>query len=344
MSSPDPPSPAAEKASLPKFQLEYASSGRSKCKDCSHMIDKGVIRLGIAGSFRGKEAYGFRHWGCITDEVLAEIQQLGNLSEVSGYNNLHADDQIRLSKAVEAGHVSTEDRQEQRERNKATDELETKKQAQAQAPKEDEKEKRERKKSKKRKETEETEPKAKKKKKAEDSSKNAATTKEAKKPTAPTDVVPDSEDEASVSPKRIPVKKPQIGQALTPKAKAKAKASPKKSKEKSSKKADDAMDVDKDGEESADEALSKAKSKSRGRKSTITEQDEKTSKQPAKSNKKAADDDSKTTSAKAAPKEPAKPPPKATTTTKAPAKEAQEKAPIPKTGKSKASDTEAQKP
>ncbi|KAJ8082935.1 hypothetical protein PM082_008793 [Marasmius tenuissimus] len=116
-------------------------------------IDRGAFRLGIATTANGKEAYGYRHWGCIKPEELLEIQKL-DLGEVSKYDELHEDDKIRLSKAVEAGHISEEDRLDQTAKsNKAAEELKELKEGKGKE-KQDETEKRERKKSKKRKEIE----------------------------------------------------------------------------------------------------------------------------------------------------------------------------------------------
>ncbi|KAG7097607.1 hypothetical protein E1B28_004941 [Marasmius oreades] len=302
----NPTSPAQDTLTpLSKFRLDYAASNRSKCKACSHPIDKNVLRLGISTPFRGKFTYLWRHWGCIKNEELEEIQQVGNLSAVSGYSDLLEEDQIRLSKAVEAGHVSEEDSEYQRKKNT---EIGGEESGTGKA----EDEKRERRKSKKRKEIDEAEAQVseserKKKKKgqeplAEETSVTSKGTKATpKKPETSTDVVPDSEDDSTVA---SPKKKSKTREEDT--SKAKAKASPLQGKDKASKADEDvSMNVDiKDGnEEVPAPGNGVAKGKAKEKKAAVAA-DGKATKQATKPQKKTKETDSEATkTTKAKPKE-----------------------------------------
>ncbi|KAL0067488.1 hypothetical protein AAF712_005478 [Marasmius tenuissimus] len=355
MSTSKPTSPATGETIPPKFSLEYAAAARSKCRHCNQRIDRGAFRLGIATTANGRESYGYRHWGCVKPEELLEIQKL-DLGKVSKYDELHEDDKIRLSKAVEAGHISEEDRLDQTAKsNKAAEEQKELKEGKGKE-KQDETEKRERKKSKKRKEIEdeadkaaETEPKAKKQKAEQVAPKAAeAPAKERKSPRKSktlADVVPDSEDDEPIALKKPagkPVKKPRVDGKDS--SKSKEKSSPKKSKDTGSTtspaKGDDTMDVDDDDAQEVADAL-KAKSQTKET-DKDKKQADKPTKQPTKANMKAVEDQSGASpTAKAIPKETPKALSKATTS-KAPAKDPV--APSSKAAKSKPTDAKVEKP
>ncbi|KAL1744568.1 hypothetical protein HDZ31DRAFT_38296 [Schizophyllum fasciatum] len=105
------------------YRVEYATSSRASCKgdalpqvsrgnsqSSGTRIEKGALRLGSVVDFRGNTSFAWRHWGCTTDKVLANIkEQFPDPSEVDGYDELKDEDKERIATAYEAGHVAEED-------------------------------------------------------------------------------------------------------------------------------------------------------------------------------------------------------------------------------------------
>ncbi|TRM60320.1 hypothetical protein BD626DRAFT_407541 [Schizophyllum amplum] len=118
------------------YRLEYASSNRAKCKGpmpCKgSTISKGTLRLASVIDFRGNPTFAWRHWGCTTPKVLANIKEaFPDPSELDGYEELNDEDKERIAKAYEEGHVADEDIPETAQKGAEDDEEKPKKKAPA---------------------------------------------------------------------------------------------------------------------------------------------------------------------------------------------------------------------
>ncbi|PIL27746.1 transcription factor [Ganoderma sinense ZZ0214-1] len=96
------------------YRLEYASSSRSKCsgpKPCKGTpIGKGELRFGSLVDFRGNTSFSWRHWGCVTSKIISNMKDSFNeADELDGFDELKDEDQERIKKAWEDGHVAAED-------------------------------------------------------------------------------------------------------------------------------------------------------------------------------------------------------------------------------------------
>ncbi|KAH9849562.1 hypothetical protein C2E23DRAFT_352102 [Lenzites betulinus] len=96
------------------YRLEYASSGRSKCngpKPCKGTpIGKGELRFGSLVDFRGNTNFSWRHWGCVTTKIISNMKNsFDEADELDGFDDLNDEDQDRIKKAWEEGHVAAED-------------------------------------------------------------------------------------------------------------------------------------------------------------------------------------------------------------------------------------------
>ncbi|KII92184.1 hypothetical protein PLICRDRAFT_133581 [Plicaturopsis crispa FD-325 SS-3] len=84
--------------------LEYSRSSRSTCHGpapCNGSnIEPGTLRYGriIPGKFN--DTVEWRHWGCVTPDILANLASVGSLARVRGFEKLKADDQTRVQTAV----------------------------------------------------------------------------------------------------------------------------------------------------------------------------------------------------------------------------------------------------
>ncbi|KDQ31157.1 hypothetical protein PLEOSDRAFT_1054254, partial [Pleurotus ostreatus PC15] len=102
----------AEKAK--GYRLEYATSARAKCKGgkpCQGTpIAKGELRFGSVVDFQGNTSFAWRHWGCVTARIIENIKKsVEEAPEIDGYEALSAEDQAKVNKAWEDGHVADED-------------------------------------------------------------------------------------------------------------------------------------------------------------------------------------------------------------------------------------------
>ncbi|KAH8547659.1 hypothetical protein BGW37DRAFT_226400 [Umbelopsis sp. PMI_123] len=103
------------------YHIEYAKSKRSKCKGpkktCpseDRSIQAGDLRLGSEIESSQFTGVAWRHWKCTTPKVLQNLVALDNLEEdLVGFNELHEEDQERVKKAIEEGHVSESEEPEQ---------------------------------------------------------------------------------------------------------------------------------------------------------------------------------------------------------------------------------------
>ncbi|EKM56501.1 uncharacterized protein PHACADRAFT_253668 [Phanerochaete carnosa HHB-10118-sp] len=96
------------------YRLEYAGSARAKCKGpkpCAGTpIPKGALRFGSIVDFKGNTSFAWRHWGCVTSKVIENMKgQFENADELDGFDDLKEEDQERIRKAWEEGHVADED-------------------------------------------------------------------------------------------------------------------------------------------------------------------------------------------------------------------------------------------
>jgi len=96
------------------YRLEYASSGRAKCKGpkpCSGTaIGKGELRFGSQVDFRGNVSFAWRHWGCVTPAIITNMKQsFEDADELDGFDDLKDKDKERIRKAWEEGKVADED-------------------------------------------------------------------------------------------------------------------------------------------------------------------------------------------------------------------------------------------
>ncbi|KAK7039036.1 hypothetical protein VNI00_010428 [Paramarasmius palmivorus] len=90
------------------YRLEYAASNRAKCKGTP--IAKGTLRFGTIVKFEGKQSYAWRHWGCVSKKQFENMKaRSSDVSELDGYEDLKPEDQERVKKAYEDGHVAPED-------------------------------------------------------------------------------------------------------------------------------------------------------------------------------------------------------------------------------------------
>jgi len=96
------------------YRLEYASSARAKCKGpkpCQGtQIGKGELRVGSLVDFKGNTSFSWRHWGCTTTKILANMKKsFEEASELDGYEDLRPEDQAKIDTAWTEGKVADED-------------------------------------------------------------------------------------------------------------------------------------------------------------------------------------------------------------------------------------------
>ncbi|WFD34160.1 hypothetical protein MCUN1_000996 [Malassezia cuniculi] len=97
------------------YRVEYASSARAKCKGpqpCNgSKIEKGALRLGSVVDTGSFTSMAWRHWGCTTSRVLANIRkEVDNVAEdLDGFEDLSEEDQKRVFAAFAMGRLPDED-------------------------------------------------------------------------------------------------------------------------------------------------------------------------------------------------------------------------------------------
>ncbi|CCM01220.1 uncharacterized protein FIBRA_03268 [Fibroporia radiculosa] len=93
------------------FKLEYASSGRAKCKTCGASVGKDFFRLGNEVDFRGNKSLAWRHWGCADAKSIASMKlSYSEPSEIEGFNILKSAEQEKVQRAWDNGAIPEEDR------------------------------------------------------------------------------------------------------------------------------------------------------------------------------------------------------------------------------------------
>ena len=60
--------------------------------------------------FRGNTSFAWRHWGCVTPRIIENMKKnFDSATELDGFDELPAEDQAKVEKAWEEGHVAEED-------------------------------------------------------------------------------------------------------------------------------------------------------------------------------------------------------------------------------------------
>ena len=72
---------------------------------------KGELRLGVFVTIQDNQTWHWKHWGCTTPNVIGHINEAieGNLEFLDGYDELPENEQERVRKALDDGHVADED-------------------------------------------------------------------------------------------------------------------------------------------------------------------------------------------------------------------------------------------
>ncbi|CAL1708643.1 unnamed protein product [Somion occarium] len=100
--------PADEKG---VFKVEYASSGRSKCKVCKDMIGKNFFRLGDEVDFRGRKSLAWQHWGCTPSELISKLKRsYDEPSNIEGFEDIKDAEKDKIRAAWEAGEIPEADK------------------------------------------------------------------------------------------------------------------------------------------------------------------------------------------------------------------------------------------
>ncbi|KKK18802.1 hypothetical protein AOCH_002889 [Aspergillus ochraceoroseus] len=103
---------------MPSYRIDEASTGRAgcqnkECKDNKVKILKGELRLGTWVDTERFQSFFWRHWGCVTPKIIANFGELvgddKDLSTIDGFDELSPENQEKVKKAVEQGHVDDED-------------------------------------------------------------------------------------------------------------------------------------------------------------------------------------------------------------------------------------------
>ncbi|QMW31222.1 hypothetical protein G4B84_006603 [Aspergillus flavus NRRL3357] len=104
----------------PNPETEQASTGRAgcqnkECKDEKVKIAKGELRLGTWVDTERIQAFFWRHWGCVTPRIIASLNEnLGDGDEkdyeqLDGFEDLTPENQEKVKKALEQGHVDDDE-------------------------------------------------------------------------------------------------------------------------------------------------------------------------------------------------------------------------------------------
>ncbi|KAE9391499.1 zf-PARP-domain-containing protein [Gymnopus androsaceus JB14] len=99
---------------MPGYRFEYAPTSRVKCKGpkpcAGTIIQIGSLRLGCTVEFNGRASFAWRHWGCVTTNLISNIKgPFPDASDVDGFEELKVEDQAKIIQAWKDGHVADED-------------------------------------------------------------------------------------------------------------------------------------------------------------------------------------------------------------------------------------------
>ncbi|KAI9442268.1 SNF2 family N-terminal domain-containing protein [Lactarius indigo] len=88
--------------------LQYSKSSRAKChgKLCGgSLIAQGELRYGHATQGDYGEIVQWKHWGCVTPQLLGTLSKYG-VERITGFSSLHAEDQARVRLALKTRRVA----------------------------------------------------------------------------------------------------------------------------------------------------------------------------------------------------------------------------------------------
>ncbi|KAI9445652.1 poly polymerase and DNA-ligase Zn-finger region-domain-containing protein, partial [Russula earlei] len=90
---------------------KYSKSSRAKCRGnlCGgSLIGQGELRYGRTVTNDYGEIVQWRHWGCVTPQILQRISSYG-IHRVATFSSLRAEDQERVRLALKNGRVEPMD-------------------------------------------------------------------------------------------------------------------------------------------------------------------------------------------------------------------------------------------
>ncbi|KAH9176256.1 SNF2 family N-terminal domain-containing protein [Lactarius sanguifluus] len=88
--------------------IEYSKSSRAKChgKLCGgSLIAQGELRYGHATQSDYGEIVQWKHWGCVTPQLLGTLSKYG-VERIAGFSSLHAEDQARVRLALKTRRIA----------------------------------------------------------------------------------------------------------------------------------------------------------------------------------------------------------------------------------------------
>jgi len=100
------------------YRVEVTKQGRAGCKGpkpCNGTkIQKGELRVGTfvqipSGGGETRDSWQWRHWGCVTKKVLANLMNSGPLEDLDGFEDIGDEYQEKMRKAWENGEVAPDD-------------------------------------------------------------------------------------------------------------------------------------------------------------------------------------------------------------------------------------------
>ncbi|KAL5364324.1 poly polymerase and DNA-ligase Zn-finger region-domain-containing protein [Aspergillus floccosus] len=107
---------------MPSYRLEEASTSRAgcqnkECKDQKVKIQKGELRHGTWVENDRIKAFMWRHWGCVTPKIISNLNEtIEELSgdkkdpeAIDGFEDLSPENQERVVRALEQGHIDDEE-------------------------------------------------------------------------------------------------------------------------------------------------------------------------------------------------------------------------------------------
>ncbi|KAL3466266.1 hypothetical protein BJX64DRAFT_251235 [Aspergillus heterothallicus] len=105
---------------MPTYRIEESPTSRAgcqnkECKDAKKKIPKGEVRVGTWVDTEKVQAFMWRHWGCVTPKIISNLNEVigegddRDLDLLDGYEDLSEENQQKLAKALDQGHVDDEE-------------------------------------------------------------------------------------------------------------------------------------------------------------------------------------------------------------------------------------------
>jgi len=86
------------------------------------VLEKGTLKLGSVVDFRGHTSFAWRHWGCTTTIIINNMKKsFPKADKLDGFDELQPEDQDKIRKAWDDGHVADEDVPETARKSDAVD-------------------------------------------------------------------------------------------------------------------------------------------------------------------------------------------------------------------------------